>query len=76
MCVDVCVCVCVCVYVLPSLSHTHAHTHTHTHLTSLCGRLWDDGVIDPKDTRAVLSLALDAAFNAPKESTDFGVFRM
>ncbi len=39
-------------------------------------RLWDDGVIDPRDTRTVLSLALSAALNAPVESTQFGVFRM
>jgi 3-methylcrotonyl-CoA carboxylase beta subunit len=39
-------------------------------------RLWDDGVIDPKDTRRVLALALSAALNAPIEDTHFGVFRM
>jgi 3-methylcrotonyl-CoA carboxylase beta subunit len=39
-------------------------------------RLWDDGVIEPKDTRAVLSLALDAVYNKPAEKTEFGVFRM
>ena len=39
-------------------------------------RLWDDGVIDPKDTRTVLSLALSATLNAPIEKTDFGVFRI
>ncbi|TQM35691.1 carboxyl transferase domain-containing protein [Pseudonocardia cypriaca] len=39
-------------------------------------RLWDDGVIDPKDTRTVLGLALSAAANAPLESPGFGVFRM
>eukprot|EP01083_Nonionella_stella_P055891 147376_1 len=39
-------------------------------------RLWDDGVIDPRDTRHVLSLALSAALNAPIEDTKFGVFRM
>jgi 3-methylcrotonyl-CoA carboxylase beta subunit len=39
-------------------------------------RLWDDGVIDPRDTRTVLSLALSAALNAPIEPTPFGVFRM
>jgi len=39
-------------------------------------RLWDDGVIDPKDTRMVLGLALSAALNAPVEETKFGVFRM
>jgi 3-methylcrotonyl-CoA carboxylase beta subunit len=39
-------------------------------------RLWDDGVIDPLDTRKVLALGLDAASRAPIEPTRFGVFRM
>jgi 3-methylcrotonyl-CoA carboxylase beta subunit len=39
-------------------------------------RLWDDGIIDPRKTRAVLSLSLEAALNAPIEETRFGVFRM
>ena len=39
-------------------------------------RLWDDGVIDPVDTRRVLALALAASLNAPAEATGFGVFRM
>jgi propionyl-CoA carboxylase len=39
-------------------------------------RLWDDGVIDPADTRMVLALGLSAAANAPIEPTHFGVFRM
>ena len=39
-------------------------------------RLWDDGVIDPKDTRMVLGLGLSAAMNAPMEKTEYGVFRM
>ena len=39
-------------------------------------RLWDDGIIDPADTRRVLSLALSAALNKPAEATRFGVFRM
>ncbi|MGE0828160.1 MAG: carboxyl transferase domain-containing protein [Hyphomonadaceae bacterium] len=39
-------------------------------------RLWDDGVIDPKDTRRVLALAFAAALNAPIEKTQWGVFRM
>jgi 3-methylcrotonyl-CoA carboxylase beta subunit len=39
-------------------------------------RLWDDGVIDPADTRRVLGLALSAALNRPIEPTRFGVFRM
>ncbi|TDP93924.1 carboxyl transferase domain-containing protein [Labedaea rhizosphaerae] len=39
-------------------------------------RLWDDGVIDPADTRKVLGLALSAAANAPLEPVGYGVFRM
>ncbi|RMX00761.1 methylcrotonoyl-CoA carboxylase [Allofranklinella schreckenbergeri] len=39
-------------------------------------RLWDDGVIDPIDTRRVLALGLSAARNAPVEDVKFGVFRM
>jgi 3-methylcrotonyl-CoA carboxylase beta subunit len=39
-------------------------------------RLWDDGVIDPIDTRRVLGLAISAALNAPIESGRYGVFRM
>ena len=39
-------------------------------------RLWDDGVIDPADTRTVLALGLSAALNAPIEDTKFGIFRM
>jgi 3-methylcrotonyl-CoA carboxylase beta subunit len=39
-------------------------------------RLWDDGVIDPADTRRVLGLAISASMNAPIEATQYGVFRM
>ncbi len=39
-------------------------------------RLWDDGVLDPAETRTVLGLALSASYNAPVEETEFGVFRM
>ncbi len=39
-------------------------------------RLWDDGVIDPAQTRDVLGLAISATLNAPIEATRFGVFRM
>jgi len=39
-------------------------------------RLWDDGVIDPLDTRRVLALGLSAALNAPVPATSFGIFRM
>ena len=49
-------------------------TQGHPYYAS--ARLWDDGVIDPKDTRLVLGLGLSAAVNAPIEKTTFGVFRM
>ena len=39
-------------------------------------RLWDDGIIDPLDTRRVLALGLAAAANAPVPETTFGIFRM
>lgn len=39
-------------------------------------RLWDDGVIDPLQTRQVLSLALSACLNAPIEETEYGIFRI
>jgi 3-methylcrotonyl-CoA carboxylase beta subunit len=39
-------------------------------------RLWDDGVIDPVDTRRVLGLAISASLNAPIEPQRYGVFRM
>jgi 3-methylcrotonyl-CoA carboxylase beta subunit len=39
-------------------------------------RLWDDGVIDPAETRRVLGLSISASLNAPIGPTTFGVFRM
>ena len=39
-------------------------------------RIWDDGIIDPADTRNVLGLGISAALNAPPVETRFGVFRM
>src|ERR1700712_654614 len=39
-------------------------------------RLWDDGVIDPADTRQILGLALDVCSRAPMEDVSYGVFRM
>ncbi|MFN8419390.1 MAG: carboxyl transferase domain-containing protein [Anaerolineae bacterium] len=39
-------------------------------------RLWDDGILDPAETRRVLALALSACLNAPIEETKYGVFRM
>ena len=49
-------------------------TQGHPYYSS--ARLWDDGVIDPLQTRDVLALALSAALNAPIEPSRFGVFRM
>jgi acetyl-CoA carboxylase carboxyltransferase component len=39
-------------------------------------RLWDDGILDPAETRTALALGLSAAFNAPIPQARFGVFRM
>ena len=39
-------------------------------------RLWDDGVLDPVETRTTLALAISTSYNAPVEETEFGVFRM
>ena len=39
-------------------------------------RLWDDGIIDPSETRQVLGLSIAASLNGPIENTNFGVFRM
>jgi 3-methylcrotonyl-CoA carboxylase beta subunit len=49
-------------------------TQGHPYYAS--ARLWDDGIIDPAETRNVLALGLSAALNAPIEPTTFGVFRM
>jgi 3-methylcrotonyl-CoA carboxylase beta subunit len=49
-------------------------TQGHPYYAS--ARLWDDGVIDPADTRLVLGLGLSASLNAPIEPTRFGLFRM
>jgi 3-methylcrotonyl-CoA carboxylase beta subunit len=49
-------------------------TQGHPYYAS--ARLWDDGVIDPADTRMVLGLGISAALNAPIRRTRFGVFRM
>ena len=49
---------------------------TQGHPYHATARLWDDGLIDPIDTRRVLALGLSAALNAPIEETRFGVFRM
>jgi len=49
-------------------------TEGHPYFSS--ARLWDDGVIDPADTRTVLGLSISASLNAPIKPTKFGVFRM
>ncbi len=49
-------------------------TQGHPYYAS--ARLWDDGIIDPADTRMVLGLGISAALNAPIEKTEFGIFRM
>jgi 3-methylcrotonyl-CoA carboxylase beta subunit len=49
-------------------------TQGHPYYAS--ARLWDDGIIDPADTRLVLALSISAALNAPIPETRFGVFRM
>ncbi|HEX2648694.1 MAG TPA: carboxyl transferase domain-containing protein [Burkholderiales bacterium] len=49
-------------------------TQGHPYYTS--ARLWDDGVVDPAETRRLLGLAISASLNAPIEETKFGVFRM
>ncbi|WP_420796847.1 carboxyl transferase domain-containing protein [Alkalilacustris brevis] len=53
-----------------------AQYETQGHPYYASARLWDDGVIDPADTRMVLGLGLSAALNAPVEETRYGVFRM
>lgn len=49
-------------------------TEGHPYYAS--ARLWDDGIINPADTRLILGLSLAVACNAPIEQTRFGVFRM
>lgn len=49
-------------------------TQGHSYYAS--ARLWDDGIIDPADTRRIIGLCLSAVMNAPIEETKFGVFRM
>ncbi len=46
------------------------------HPSYASARLWDDGIIDPLDTRTALGLGVSMSLNAPAESTEFGVFRM
>jgi 3-methylcrotonyl-CoA carboxylase beta subunit len=49
---------------------------TQGHPDYASARMWDDGIIDPADSRMVLGLGLSAALNAPAEETKFGIFRM
>jgi 3-methylcrotonyl-CoA carboxylase beta subunit len=53
-----------------------AQYETQGHPYYASARLWDDGILDPLQTRDVLALGLSAALNAPIERTEFGVFRM
>jgi 3-methylcrotonyl-CoA carboxylase beta subunit len=53
-----------------------AQFETQGHAYYCSARIWDDGVIDPLETRLVLALSLSAALNAPPRDTRFGVFRM
>jgi 3-methylcrotonyl-CoA carboxylase beta subunit len=53
-----------------------AQYETQGHPYYASARLWDDGVIDPAQTRRVLALALSASLNAPIAKTEFGIFRM
>ena len=53
-----------------------AQYETQGHPYYATARLWDDGIIDPADTRMVLGLGLSAALNAPVAQTRFGLFRM
>jgi 3-methylcrotonyl-CoA carboxylase beta subunit len=57
-------------------SPLRAQYETQGHPYYASARLWDDGIIDPADTRRVLGLGLSAAMNAPAEETKFGIFRM
>src|ERR1700719_877483 len=53
-----------------------AQYETQGHPYYASARLWDDGIIDPAETRLVLALSISASLNAPIEPTKFGVFRM
>ncbi|MGK0439563.1 MAG: 3-methylcrotonyl-CoA carboxylase beta subunit, partial [Paracoccaceae bacterium] len=56
----------------PIIDEYEAQAHAHY----ASARLWDDGVIDPADTRQVLGLAISASLNKEIEETRYGVFRM
>jgi len=57
-------------------SPIRAQYDTQGHPYYATARLWDDGIIDPADTRRIVGLSLSAALNAPIPPTRFGVFRM
>ena len=54
--------------------HDQYESQGHPYYAS--ARLWDDGIIDPADTRTVLALSISAALNAPIDDSQFGIFRM
>ena len=58
----------------PGRDPRHLRARGHAYYST--ARLWDDGIIDPLDTRRVLALGLSAALNAPIPETTFGIFRM
>jgi len=60
------------VFKAPILAQYEAQGHPYYS----SARLWDDGVIDPAQTRRVLALGLSAGLNAPIPETRFGLFRM
>ena len=57
-------------------SPIRAQYETQGHPYFATARLWDDGVLDPAQTRRALGLGISAALNAPIAPTKFGVFRM
>ena len=63
----------VAVFKLPSIVDLY-ETQGHPYFAS--ARLWDDGIIDPKETRQVLAHALTAVASAPIPDSNFGIFRM
>ena len=58
------------------MADTREQYETQGHPYYASARLWDDGVIDPAETRMVLGLGLAASRNAPPQTTRFGLFRM
>ena len=60
----------------PPLASIRQQYEQQGHPYYATARLWDDGIIDPADTRRVLGLGLSASLNAPIEKSRFGVFRM